>query len=126
VFDHDWLHELYAYNDKPMYEKMKKDFSLAKCEKDMWDKFTHEEKLMCVAEECYVIATERFMVPKDWRFWTKLAYIKALQKVCTTLTSGWFRSFSIDHYLEVMDLYNEDRFKTVKEKLDAYTETKTD
>ncbi len=116
-FDHDWLHELYAYGDAPVYTKMKRDDSKAWCEKDMWEDFDHTTKIQCVAEECYVIATERFMVPKDWKYPSKLAYLKALQKVCTTLTSGWFRDYAIDNYWSVREQYDEGKFNEVKEKL---------
>jgi hypothetical protein len=119
VYDHDWLHELYSYNTRPMYEKLKKPDHLdqAWCEKDLWKALTLEEQCKCVAEECYVIATERFIVPSGLVFPSKLAYIKALTKVCTTLTSGWFRDFAIDNYPQVFGLYDRQKIETVLEKL---------
>ena len=119
VYDHDWLHELYAYGSQPMYEKLKKPTQMeqAWCEKDLWLTLSVEERNMCVAEECYVIATERFLVPNGWEYSSKRAYFNALQKVCTTLTSGWFRDWAIDHYPEVVYLYDTEKFNNVKEKL---------
>lgn len=118
VYDHDWLHELYAHEDEPMYVKMKKPDRLdqAWCEKDMWDNFTYESKVKCVAEECYVIATERFLV-HDRGYPKKLAFIKALEKVCTTLCSGWFRDFAIDNYPSVLSIYDDRKVKEVMERL---------
>lgn len=114
VYDHDYLHELFAFEDKPMYTKMQRDSTQAWCEKDLWDTFTYQQKLHCVAEEAYVIATERFMVPRDWNYASKLAYFTAVKKICTTLTSGWFRDFAIDNYPEIIAQYSEQKFKAVK------------
>ena len=48
-----------------------------------------------------VIALERFVIPGKLN--PKLAYLKAVEKICTTLTSGWFRDFAIDNWPEVID-----------------------
>lgn len=119
VYDHDYLHTLYAYGDSPLYESLKKPTQMeqAWCEKDLWLDLTDEQRNMCVAEECYVIATERFLVPNDWGYSSKRAYFNALQKVCTTLTSGWFRDWAIDHYPEVLYLYEADKFNRVKDAI---------
>jgi len=117
IYPHDYLHDLFAFYDKPMYMKMQRDFSKAKVEKDMWDAFSHQEKIRCVAEETYVIAAERFLIPNDWNSPAKLAYMKALEKVCTTLCSGWFRDFAIDNYPEVLLEYDSLKFEKVKQVL---------
>lgn len=118
IYDHDDIHEIVAYYDRPVYTMMKRDDSKAWCEKDMWDDLPESHKLSCVAEECYVIAIERFMVPNGWKFPAKHAYFKALEKVCTTLTSGWFRDFAIDNYPAIVDMFDKRKFETVKERLD--------
>lgn len=118
VYNHDTLHELFAYYDKPMYTRLQKDHTKAWCCKDLWDELTHEDKLKCIAEETYVIATERFLVPKDWNYPMKLAYNKALDKVCTTLCKGWFREKAIGHYPEILALFDESKFENVKNKLE--------
>jgi len=117
-YSHDWLHSLFAYQEQPMYTRLQTDSTKAWCSKELWHGLTHVEQLQCVAEETYVISTERFMVPKDWKYPAKLAYNKALNKVCTTLCKGWFRSFAIDHYPEVMSMFDENKFKDVKNKLE--------
>jgi len=117
-FDHDWIHELVAHYDRPLYERLKREEGMdaAWCEKDLWELLSHEDKYRCVSEECHVIACERFMIPSNWTHYQRLAYIKALKKVCTTLTSGWFRDWAIDNYKEIFNMYDEDKFKRVKEK----------
>lgn len=119
-YDHDYLHTLYSYYDKPLYMNMQRDFSRAWCEKDLWDSFSYENKCKCVAEETYVIATERFLVPSNWTDNCKLSYFKALRKVCTTLTSGWFRDFAIDEYPSILDLYDRQKFSYVKSVIGEY------
>lgn len=116
VYDHDFLHELYAYEDRPMFEKLKHEGEEGKawCAKDLWQQLSHLQKLQCVAEESYVIATERFMVPNDWNYPTKKAFYFALKKVCTTLTSGWFRDFAIDNFPQVFELFDNVKFGTVQ------------
>lgn len=116
-YDHDYLHELIAYNDEPLYKKMQKCSSLVACDANLWYTFTHEQKLQCVAEEAYVIAIERFLVKNNWDYPAKLAYFKAVNKVCTTLCSGWFRSFAIDNYSEVLELFDVAKVENVKEIL---------
>lgn len=117
-YDHDYLHQLFAYEEKPMYTKLQTNPEKAWCSKDLWYTLSHQQQLQCVAEETCVIATERFLVPKNWDYPSKLAYMKALKKVCTTLCSGWFRDFAIDHYPEVISLYNPDKFLTVRNMLE--------
>lgn len=116
-YNHDWLHEQVAFYDAPLYTKMQRDPSKAWCEKDLWDEFSHQEKVKCVAEETLVISIERFLVPKDWDFPAKLAYLKSLHKVCTTLCSGWFRCFAIDNYPEVVQQFDEQIFKRVQAQI---------
>ena len=119
VYDHDTLHELVAYGSKPLYTYLKYQGreGSAWCEKDLWDKFSHTDKIHCVAEEVYVIATERFLVPKDWEGSVRVAFMESLRKVCTTLTSGWFRDFAIDNYPDIVLLFNNQKFMDIKEKL---------
>lgn len=117
VYDHDFIHELAAYYDQPLYTRLKRDDSKAWCEKDLWEALSLEDKQKCVAEECYVIATERFLVRNNWNYSYKGAYLTALKKVCTTLTSGWFRDFAIDNHPEIMALFDANKLNSIKENL---------
>ena len=115
-FDHDWIHELVAYYARPLFERLKHDdkFDKAWCEKDLWEQFTPEDKNRCVAEEAHVIACERFMIPNDWNFAPKRAYFMAVNKVCTTLTSGWFRDHAIDNFPAIIQLFDQSKFDKVR------------
>lgn len=116
-YDHDMIHEFAAYYDKPLYTRLKYDDSLAWCEKDLWGKLDHLDKIKCVAEETFVIATERFLVRSDWTSSYRGAYMEALKKVCTTLTSGYFRGFALDHYPEIVAQFDKQKLEGIKEKL---------
>jgi hypothetical protein len=103
---HDDLHKIVAYTpNSPIYERLKVDSGLAKCEKDLWYKLSHEDKVNCVREEGYVIALERFIIPKlesgEKHMPMSFAFDAALEKICTTLTSGFFRDFAIDNWQEI-------------------------
>jgi hypothetical protein len=113
-YNHDYLHELFAFYDKPLYTKLQKDNTLAWCDKDLWYNLSDEDKVKCVAEEVMVICTERFLVPQDWKYSSKMGHMKALDKVCTTLCSGWFRDFAIDNYPKVLALFDPEKYKQVQ------------
>ena len=123
-YDHDLLHELvarFAFDDIPVYTHLLKYEGMAYCCKDKWKALDHSMKIRAVLEEATVIAIERFMIPNDWKYIEKKAMLKALQKICTTLCSGWFRDFSIDNYKECLEgLYKMQRngiCRDVKEAL---------
>ena len=110
-FDHDSLHQAVAVFDEPMYTKFQVSGAEVSCDMDLFDKLSHGEKIFTVYEETAVLALERSFIPfgKDEQW----AFEKALEKVCTSITSGRFREFAWDHYDEVLD------FKQVQ--LPSYT-----
>lgn len=113
-YDHDDLHKIVAFSQEPMYTQILKDNEPVFCDKAKWLQLSHQQKLWCIAEETSVIAIERFLVPNDWKYPAKLAYMKSLQKVCTTLCSGWFRDYAIDYYPEVVDMFDSSKFSNFK------------
>lgn len=122
VFCHDYLHELVAFEDKPMYTKLQKDTDgdSVMCYNSLWNNLKQEQKLRCVMEECYVIALERFIIPealKGKKYPSKLAYMKALEKVCTTLCSGYFREYAIENYPWIVQNFSESKVQYVLSKL---------
>lgn len=117
VYNHDTLHEILAYEDKPLYTRLLKEEGKVFCSESKWFELTEDQKLKCVAEEVQVIAAERFLIPKNFKGSSKLAYVKSLDKVCTTLCSGYFRYFAIDNYKEILELYDSERFLMLESKL---------
>ena len=116
-YDHDYLHALFAYHAEPLYKKLQKDQSLAWCDKELWYNLSHADKIKCIAEEAYVISVERFLVPSNWSTASKLAFYKSLNKICTTLCSGWFRDFAIDNYSEVFNVFDSAKVEAVRQIL---------
>lgn len=120
-FVHDHIHEVMAHHEIPVFSMIQKDPSKAWCDKDLFFDLPYEYQVQCVQEEAYVIALERYIVPQygdDWMDY-KGAYDKAVKRICTTLTSGWFRTFAIDNYGEIMRQYNPDFVKIFKSAVDS-------
>ena len=88
-------------------------------------------RLRGVYEESCVLALERSQIPhglgKDGGPTPRWSFEKALEKVCTSITSGWFRDYAWENYNAVLDLYNQlgeddyiERFKRNQHLLKAY------
>ena len=118
-YDHDLIHELVAFENEPIYVKMLSSTDSVWCDVNKWNGLTFSQKCMAVCEETMVIAIERFLVPNDWNYPPKKAYFQALEKVCTTLTSGWFRDFAIDNYPLIVDMFDENRVMGTRYKLEG-------
>lgn len=117
-YDHDWLHERVAYYSRPLYERLKypSKMGLAWCEEDLWNELSYDDKLKCVAEEATVIALERFMIPGREQY-CYVAFQKALRKVCTSLTSGWFRRFAVLNWDTITKMYRSDLMMKLTKEL---------
>lgn len=118
VYDHDYLHSLFANYKRPLYTELQKSHAVM-CYHELWENLTYEKKVLCVQEEVNVLATERFLVPSNFEYNPKAAYLKALEKVCTTVTKGWFRDFAIDNYPAVISVYNSNKIKEVQKILQS-------
>lgn len=108
VWDHDDIHKSVATLDKPAYMYFKPDDSEVMVSKKMWDECSHDIKLRAGLEESYVLSIERSLVSHPGKLTPKQAFDKALEKVCTSITSGWFREFCWENYDAIQNLYNED------------------
>lgn len=116
-FVHDDLHELMAHHERPVYTMMQKDASKAWCEKDMFFALPYEYQVQAIQEEGYVIALERYIIPQHGDYFDDPfeCYKNAIKRICTTLTSGWFRDFAIENYREAVKRYNPEFVKKFKE-----------
>lgn len=112
AYDHDYLHELVAHHDQPLYKSLQEPGDEIKCHQYLWTELSQKDRLLCVLEETYVTALERFLlVPNPLPL--KLAFFKSLEKVCTTMTSGWFREFSIDYYPHIVSLFDHKKLTSI-------------
>lgn len=105
VYDHDTIHLAVMLRDKPAYEFFKADQAEVFCSKDLFMALPHDIKVSAVYEESCVLAVERCMVPFENQDPRK-AFLKALEKVCTSITSGWFREFAWTNYEQAVELYH--------------------
>jgi hypothetical protein len=104
TYDHDSIHEAVKLFDKPAYNYFKPNDKEVWCSKGMFESLPSEIRLGAVFEESAVLAIERSLVPfgdwskEDW------AFKKALEKVCTSITSGWFREYAWENYDLVLEM----------------------
>lgn len=102
VYEHDDLHYATCFGERPIYEELKTDDESVWCSRKLWENLKHEKKINCVREEAFVIAIERYLIPKKG-YPAKFAFKNAVERICTTLTSGFFRDFAIENWYEIVD-----------------------
>lgn len=118
-YSHDLIHQLVAYYDQPLYTRLQKDPNVVWCSHDLWFALSEEDRDRTVSEEAMTLAIERFMVPKNWDYSPRIAYIKCLERVCTNIASGWFRDHAIDRFHQILCLYDRDRILNTRQHLEG-------
>lgn len=103
-YDHDSIHRAVAIGAVPAYTLYIKNGSEVLCDFNKWEALPYINKLHGVIEECYVLALERSIIPHKTDPYK--AFIISLQKVCTSITSGWFREFAYWNYDSIVNLYD--------------------
>lgn len=114
-YDHDDIHEAIKLFDKPMYRSILKDGAKVDCSKEKFEQLNYLQKMACAIEEVMVLSLERGLIPNDFAVDARKMYNIAAMKVCTSVTSGWFREFCWENY-DFIILYFDcdnyvDRFK---------------
>lgn len=107
VYDHDTIHEAVKIGDKPAYVSILKDGAEVECDKWKFLGSPTKTKLSCALEECYVLALERSLIPNKFKVEPSKAFDTALMKVCTSITSGWFREWCWENYKRIKESYDE-------------------
>lgn len=107
-YDHDSIHTTMAIEKGvPAYTKYQPaERKGVMTSRQMFDGLPLEVRLNGVLEETYVLALERSQIPFRGTVEPEKSFKMALQKVCTSITSGWFREFAWEHYDEVLALYD--------------------
>lgn len=106
TYDHDSIHRSVAILEKPAYTYYMKDDSEVMTSEEKFNSLAHEVKIYGVYEEACVLALERSQIPSEFKTAPNKSFAMALEKVCTSITSGWFREFAWEHYCDVIDLYD--------------------
>lgn len=121
IYDHDSIHEAVAFLERPAYTYYMEDDAEVMCSKDKFFALEKAHRYLGVLEEAYVLALERSQIPNDFKVDPKTSFTIALEKVCTSITSGWFREFAWEHYDVLIQLYNEDYVTKFKQGLENGT-----
>lgn len=116
-YDHDDIHEAVKHLDKPAYRYYMKDGAEVMCDVEKWNALPDIVRLYGVLEESYVLALERSIIPFESNH--NKAFKMALQKVCTSITSGWFRQYAWDNYDRVLELYHPSFVRKFEDALKA-------
>ena len=108
VYDHDYLHELVAYPDQPMYAKCLKEGKEVLIDKDKFFHMPFEDRVWMFKEEIAVIACERWLIPPkvSGKIRFSEAWGMSLRKTVTALTKGWASEFIV---LNMEHFYKPDR-----------------
>ena len=94
------------YLEKPAYLYYARDGHEVLSDKQKWIACSEELKLQGVLEETYVLALERSQIPYGDNVLPFDSFKIALEKVCTSITSGWFRAYAYENYDRAMQAYD--------------------
>lgn len=108
VYDHDEIHESVKVMDKPAYTNFQSDNAEVMCDMKKFFELPEQIRLNAVYEESCVLALERSIIPFGTDY--KKAFLMALEKVCTSITSGKFREYAWENYAAVRDMFDERTF----------------
>lgn len=107
VYEHDDIHRAVQHLDRPAYEFFRLADREVLTSREKFLACDRKIQLYAVLEEAYVLAIERSLVPFPGVLTNREAFLKALEKVCTSITSGWFREFAWENYFNVDALYDD-------------------
>ena len=105
VYDHDPIHEAVAVLGVPAYKSYMKDDSEVMTSKEKFFEQENHIRLLGVYEESCVLALERSQIPFNFEVPARQSFVMALSKVCTSITSGWFREYAYENFHVVMKFY---------------------
>lgn len=110
LFDHDSLHEAVSIGLKPAYQSFQIKGAEVQCDMNRFEGLPLCTKLEAVYEETAVLALERSFIPFGTN--EQVAFEMALEKVCTSITSGRFREFAWENYDRVIEMKKEQTLYT--------------
>lgn len=118
-YDHDLLHELVSFPERPVYTTVLKDGQQVLTDKDKFLALSFNNKVRMLREEMNVIMCERWLLhdhicakitlPQAWRM--------SVEKTTTALTKGIYSEFiceNLEHFVLADKKETEHLFKTLK------------
>lgn len=116
-FQHDDIHQSIVLGEKPAYTYYLKDGAEINCDKEKFFALDEKIRRAGVIEEACVLSIERSLVPHPNVMTPKQAWTFALSKVCSSITSGWFREYAYENIFEVMKSYPENYWERFQQAL---------
>lgn len=107
VYCHDSIHRAVALGPQPAYTYYMVEEEEVLSSKEKFFSLPEEIRLAGVYEESCVLALERSQIPFDFKPSPTKSFCMALEKVCTSITSGWFREYAYDNFFKVLALYSQ-------------------
>lgn len=105
IYQHDSIHEAIAIESVPAYTYYMKDGSEVMTSREKFFACSDHTRLLGVYEESCVLALERSQIPYEFKPDPRKSFETALMKVCTSITSGYFREYAWENYDKVLDMY---------------------
>jgi len=118
VYDHDSIHEAMKHLDVPAYQLYKAEGAEVNCAREKFFEAPEHVRLYGVLEETYVLALERSQIPFPETD-PKRSFEIALRKVCTSITSGWFREYAWESYDKIWEMYDPEYVEKFKRGIEA-------
>ena len=109
VYDHDSIHAAVQHLDRPAYSFFQPEGEEVGTSKEAFFAQPLRIQLLAVLEESYVLSLERSIIPFntfDDEEKCCRAFDMALMKVCSSITSGWFREFAWENFHLVEEMYD--------------------
>lgn len=107
VYDHDDLHRILAIEESPAYTKYMVDGEQVLTSREKFFTVSENVRLLGGLEEALVLCAERSLIPYNWQPNPAEMFKFALQKICTSITSGFFRQFCWEHYDNIVEMYEK-------------------
>jgi len=107
IYDHDTIHEAIKITDKPAYMNYIVDGADVMTSKEKFFAQNDYIKLLGVYEETCVLALERSQIPNNFELDPRQSFVTALVKVCSSITSGWFREYAWENFNTVISMYRK-------------------
>ena len=111
IYFHDDLHSVIALNNLPAYTYYLLEGSEVLTDKNKFFSVSEDIRLAGVMEEAMTLALERSLIPHPGVLSPDQAFKMALAKVCSSVTSGYFRKFAYENAFEVIKKYPKNYFE---------------
>lgn len=124
-YDHEWLHELVAFYERPLHERLRSDLSTAWCSEDMFLELSRDDQCKTALEEMMATAIERSRLSTNSKqSEISVAMSRAHFQLCTSMTTGWFARFLILNRYELLSEYRKTWLPQMTKALSALSTLK--